>query len=335
MMGWGNKWRGIAVLALAWPLWAQAGAPAVTPRQQQLLAAERNSSPVYKAWRERFAVLISIEPELQRAVLFSRCAKPGGSRLLDPAYRAYAETVGGTYYRYLQRSGPASAMADTAKLWAIDQLTEAEYQRSLRWLTSDDTLPLRSARDVGTILSQYLRNSVDVSSGELNLAALLAMKATLARAGQLEPVVKAFAQVDPSKAALFASLATEIPLKDEQSRQWYEVAAWLNKAAKPVQTAYWAAVPQALIGAMAEDAFDDRLNQGTQALQAYERKGPVADAETHALNDEQRLGRTIAHYFGDPASDEIAQVPVDAHNWMWKQAQAYIAKHRAAMCSPR
>lgn len=58
-------------------------------------------------------------------------------------------------------------MASTTKLWAADQLTEAEYQRSLRWLTSANTLPLRNVRDVGTILSQYLENSVDVSSGQL------------------------------------------------------------------------------------------------------------------------------------------------------------------------
>ncbi len=328
-----SRWGLWAVMALAWPVLGQAATPTITPRQQQLLAAAENSSPVYAAWRERYAVLISVEPKLQRAVLYARCAKPGGERLLEPNYRAYAETVGGAYRRYLQDSGPASAMASTTRLWAADQLTEAEYQRSLRWLTSANTLPLRNVRDVGTILSQYLENSVDVSSGQLNLAVLLAMKETLAKAGQLGPVVKAFAQVDAAKAALFESLPTALPLKDEQIQQWYEVATWLDKAANPVQMAYWFAVPQESIDAMAEDVFEERVNQGLQALQAYQRKGPVEDSDVHTLNDEQKLGRKIAYYFGDLASDEIAQVSVDAHNWMSKQAQAYIAKHRDVMCS--
>jgi hypothetical protein len=328
-----RKWFGAAVLALAWPLLAQAATPTITPRQQKFLDAQQNPSPAHAAWHERYVVLIHIEPQLQRAVLFARCAKPGGERLLDPAYRAYVETVGGDYRRYLRSPGPASAMTNTAALWAIDQLTEAEYRQSLRWLTADDTLPLRNARDVGANLVQYLEHAVDVSSGQQNVAALMALKAALVQAGQLDPIVKAIAHVDPAKAALFESLGTEIPLDPDQIKQWYEVAYWLDKSANQVLKAYWSVVPQEWFRSMAEDPFNLRFGQGMRALTAYQRRGRVEEKDLHTLSAEELLGRKIAYYFGDLASDEVAAVPVDAHNWMWKQAQAYIARHRAAMCS--
>lgn|GEM_PF-3870912 len=327
------KWFSAALLALAWPSLTQAATPAITPRQQQFLDAQKRPPSVYEAWRERNIVLIQAEPQLRRAVVFSGCAKPGAERLLDPTYRAYVETVGGAYYRYLQRPGPASAMANTRALWAIDQMSEAEYQGALRWMTSAETAPLRNARDVLGMLQQYFTESVDPVEGQQNVAVLMAMKKTLVQEGQLASVVKAFAQVDASKAALFESLETDIPLTSDQLSQWYDVAYWLDRSANPVFQAYFSAVPQAWFHAMAQEVFNQKLSQANHALKAYQRRGRVEESELSTLTEEELAGRKIAYYFGDLASDDVAKVSVDAHNDMWAQAQAYIAKHRAEMCS--
>lgn len=180
---------------------------------------------------------------------------------------------------------------------------------------------------------QYVEDTLDVSSGQKNVAVLIALKETLVKTGQLDPVVKAFAQVDSAKAALFESLGTKIPPNAEQLSQWYDVAYWLDRSLKPVMTAYWSAVPQATVQAMPEEPFAERFSEGMQALKAYRRRGAVEESELFKLNPEELLGRKIAYYFGDPESDDVMRAAVDAHNDMWKQAQAYIAKHRAAMCS--
>ena len=58
------KWFSAALLALAWPSLTQAATPAITPRQQQFLDAQKRPPSVYEAWRERNIVLIQAEPQL-------------------------------------------------------------------------------------------------------------------------------------------------------------------------------------------------------------------------------------------------------------------------------
>lgn len=331
-MGQVKTWLLIVALVSGWFLLKMASTPAISARQQKFLDVQQNPTPFYTAWVERLVVLTQIEPKLRDAVESARCASPDDARLLDPVYRVYVETIGAAYYREIQRPGPALALTSTAKLWAIDQLTDAEYQRSLRWQTDARTSSLLNARDVGDALVKYLQNAKDPYSGKQNVALLMALKTTLIQTGQFDLVVKAIAQMDPARAALFESLSTEIPLSHDQVDQWYEIADWIFRSADPLVTAYFSLVPQPWMSEMADDPFNVRLGTAVRALRAYERRGHVSERHASSLSSEEQIGRKIAYYFGGLAADVAAQASTEASERALQHARDYIAQHRDVMC---
>lgn len=328
---------------LALPLIAQAAAPSATPRQQKMLEAMRNSSKFGQTWNEKRLLFSSTEDTLRRLALIRRCLpRPDHTRFFQPAYRQYVETVGGAFYRYLQQpiGAAAGAVGQQRALWAIDQLSEAQYKQSMLLLTSADLADARAVADLGWALGSVMteENLVDVSSGYGNVAMLAQFKQTLIQTGQLEPVLAALAKADPALPEAFKSLEFLWPVPADKWDEWQHLALLLEKHAERIQDAYWANWPEPLrkqVEMYLDNPLFDNVDRAQEAEQAWSTRMALsrgADLDVAALTDTERLGRKIHFYFGETGTQRSDAELIKAHDWLRRESQAYIDAHKSQIC---
>lgn len=340
MRRWVRNCVGIACLSILAPMAAQSAEFKITPRQQKILDAMREGEPLMRVWDEPSFKYGTQEAEFRRMTTLMRCGRwSKADRLFAPAYRRYVDTVGGAYYRYVRSSPAAAAFGRKRELWAIDQLSEVQYLRSLDWLTRADAADARAAREVGLALGDVMQNLIDLSSGAISVPLLVAFKQALIDAGQVEPVEAAIRKVDPDMAAIFESLDSALPVPDAVERKWTDLAWWMmEKASVRIEEAYWQGIPEPTLSKLAElldDPFIVNLDRAQEAMAAWRVKKmgrPVAEIDLAGLSDVERLGRQIDFYFGDPDAEESDELLLEAFNWQRKEAAAYIKANRAELC---
>ena len=340
MRRWVRKCVGIACLSILAPMAAQSAEFKITPRQQKILDAMREGESLMRVWDEpRFKYGMQ-EAEFRRMTMLMRCGRwSKADRLFAPAYRRYVDTVGAAYYRHVRSSPAAAAFGRKHELWAIDQLNEAQYQRSLDWLARPDAADARAVREVGLALGDAMRNLIDVSEGVANVPFLVAFKQALADTGQVAPVAAAIKRVDPDMAAIFESVDSTLPVPDAVERKWADLAGWMmGKASARIEEAYWQGIPEPTLTELAEllnDPFIVNLDRAQEAMAAWRDKKQghiVAEIDVAGLTDVERLGRQIDFYFGDPDAEESDEVLLETFNWQRKEAAAYIKANRAELC---
>lgn len=325
---------------LALPLAVHAAAFSPTPHQQKMLDALQKSSIFARAWREPWLIL-SMEDTLRRWVLVQRCpSRLDNSRLFLPAYRRYIETVGGAFHRHLQESSSLALIMPTQQgmLWAIDQLSDAQYEHSMRLLTDADGATVRTLTDLGRALATVTENLIDASTGAHNIALLAQFKQTLIQTGQLEPILTALSNVDPHLSEAFASVEFLWPVPAEKWGQWETLAFRLDIEGERIQMAYWESWPEPVrkqIEAYREDPLFANLYRAQEASKAWSMRmnrfsNPAVDMTT--LTDAERLGQKIHAYFGESKAQEADFALLQAHDWLRQQAQAYIETHKSQIC---
>ena len=339
---WGRL-RGVvavACLSVLWPAAVNGAEPSITPRQHTILSAMQYSSALMQEWSEPRAKLLGLEDALRRFALLKRCVpKPAATRLFVPAYRRYVDTIGGAYYRYSNEPVGPGALARKPTLWAIDQLSDSQYQRSLWWLTNDEAARARAARDLALALNDVIDNVVDVSTGANNLPVLVAFQQTLIRTGQIDPILAAIRKVSPREASTFESLSTAWPVPAAQLEQWENLAMWIGVFGERIERAYWDGIPEPTLTQLQQLLDDplmmnlDRAQEAQLAWQAKARILSQSQPDPRSLNDAERLGREIDFYFGDPVSDDNGAVMLKAHAWLQEKSMAYIDANRADMCT--
>lgn len=334
-------WVAGGLLFLLLPLATQAAAPAATPRQQKMLDALQDSSELAQAWGEPRAVLSVMEDSLRRWALLRRCLpRSTDTRLFMPAYRRYVETVGGAFYRYLREPAGVGARLQGHKqdLWAIDQLSDEQYARSLWMLTSVEMAWIRKIDDLGWALDMLLDEMTDVSTGLGNVALLTAFKQVLVRTGQLEPVLVALGKADPSLPEAFMSLELPWPVPAEKWEHWQDLARRLQAHGDRIREAYWNSWPKRVrmqLDIYQDDPlflFQERARTAEEAWVSRKAKSRDGEPDAAALTDTERLGRRIFFYFGEPASKEPDPDLLKAYEWLRQRSQAYVDTNKAQIC---
>lgn len=334
--------RMACLIFLVLPLGAHAADSPITPRQQRMLDAMRSTSEFKQAWNEPWA-LSTMEDSLRRWALIRRCLPRSDKvRLFEPAYRKYVATVGNALYLRLQAPAVAGGMLwQRQTLWAIDQLSEAQYAHSMRLLTSADFARLRAINDLGSALSEVLGNLTDVSSGSNNVALLVRFKQTLVQTGQLEPVLAALGKVDPNLLEAFTSLEFLWPVPADKWDQWESLALKLQVHGERIQEAYWNSWPEPMrkqLEGYWDDPLSANLDRTQEALQAWSHKKEEtqgANVDVATLNDAERLGRQIYFYFGEPRTEALDAALLKIFDQLRQQSMAYIDEHKAQMCGSR
>lgn len=331
--------RMACLIFLILPLDAHAADFAITPHQQKMLDAMRNTSEFKQAWNEPWA-LSTMEDSLRRWAFIRRCLpRPDQARLFEPAYRKYVATVGNALYLRLQAPAVAGGMLwQRQALWAIDQLNEVQYAHSMRLLTSAHFARLRAINDLGSALSEVLGNLTDVSSGSSNVALLVRFKQTLVQTGQLEPVLTALGKVDPNLLEAFTSLEFLWPVPADKWEQWEGLALNLQVHGERIQEAYWNSWPESMrkqLERYRDDPLSANLNRAQEAEQAWSHKKTQmqgANVDVATLNGAEHLGRQIYFYFGEPRTEALDAELLKIFDWLRQQSMAYIDEHKAQMC---
>ena len=320
---------------------AQGAEIQITPRQQVILDAMREGESLMRVWDEpRFKYGLQ-EPEVRRVALVMRCGKWSSrpDRLFAPAYRRYVDTVGSAYYRIVRGSPRVVAFGRKRELWAIDQLSEAQYLRSLDWLTRADAADARQAREVGLTLSDAMRNLVDVSTGTASVPYLVAFKQALVDSGQLEPVVSAISKVDPEMGVIFQSLDSDMSVPDAVKAKWGKLAWWMmSEATARIEEAYWQGIPEPTLSKLVQLLDDpyianlDRAQEAAVAWRAKKSGSAGAEIDPAGLSDLERVGRQIDFYFGGPDVEDSDELLLEVLNWHRKESAAYIKANKAELC---
>lgn len=331
--------RMACLIFLVLPLGVHAADSPITPHHQRMLDAMRSTSEFKQAWNEPWA-LSTMEDSLRRWALIRHCLpRPDKVRLFEPAYRKYVATVGNTLYLRLQAPAIAGGMLwQRQALWAIDQLSEAQYAHSMRLLTSADFARLRGINDLGSALSDVLGNLTDVSSGSSNVALLVRFKQTLVQTGQLEPILTALGKVDPNLLDAFTSLEFLWPVPADKWDQWESLVLELQVHGERIQEAYWNSWPEPMrkqLEGYWDNPLSTQLDRAQEAEQAWSHKkerAQGANVDVATLNDAERLGRQIYFYFGEPRTEALDAELLKIFDQLRQKSMVYIDEHKAQMC---
>ncbi|CUJ58503.1 Uncharacterised protein [Achromobacter xylosoxidans] len=338
------------VVRMACCIWVQLALPAqateisVTPRQQNMLTAIWNTSEFAKSWNESHFVFSSMEDSLRRSALIRRCLpRPDETRLFRPPYRQYVETVGVAFYRYQRKPAGSAAriLGQRGTLWAIDQLSEEQYEHSMRLLTAADFAKARAVVDLGWTLGSMTtpENLIDISSGYRNVALLALFKQTLVQTGQLKPVLAALGTADPTLPEAFASLEFLWPVPPDKWNHWQDLAFRLEKNSERIQLAYWASWPEPM-RKQVDTYLGNPLFKHIDDAQAAEREWASrmrnshdAHVDVRTLNDTEKLGRQIYFYFGEAKEKDSDAELLKAYEWLRQQSMAYLDTHKEQLCA--
>lgn len=219
-----------------------------------------------------------------------------------------------------------------ADVWAIDQLTGAQYAELMTLLTSADTLRARELLGAGAAFSQSVENIVDTASGRNNTALLLAFKESADQAKLSSFVGDAIGQDSPEMAQVFLSLPSASG-KDEE-----ELAMWMQLFGEEAVETYWKNIPADSakhIAAVGEGFFAKYQRQATDALALWQKRQKGLsdmDPSTHNLSEQERLGQRIDAYFGDVDSPEFAALENQVYGALAEASANYLNLNKESMC---
>jgi len=279
-----------------------------------------------------------VEGNLRQILLNKGCAPSrvnAPDRLFHPAYRQYVESVG---RRWLLDKPAADVFSNTALLYALEQISDSDYQDSIYRLSDPKLAEPRTISDIFTKLSWFFSDELgDPGADDLvyrKLAMLTAFKESLENSSHSDHFDRAMSAIDKDTAETFKALP--LSLSTPVDTKWIELAAWFSGTEKRdrLYAAILGEMPAETVAAVVhyqESPLLTHMGDAYEAVSGWQtraaRDQPVATAQ-------ETLGRDIAEkYFGGSLDTEIARYLLHAYEvHLANLAHIHIGMHYRELC---
>lgn len=326
-------------LMLAVTLSACRNHPEPTARQWQAWSAIHRSSEFGHSMNIKSRILVgALEGNLRRILLDKGCTRSrvyASDRLFHPVYRQYVESVG---RRWLLDRPSADVFSNTALLYALEQVSDSDYQDSMYRLSDPKLAEPRTISDIFTKLNWFFSDELgDPGADDLvyrKLAMLTAFKEGLENTSHSDHFGRAMRAIDNETAETFKALP--LSLSAPVDTKWIELAGWFSGTEKRdrLYAAMLEEMPAETVAAVVHYQESPLLTHMGDAYEAVSGWQTRVAQDQPVTTAQETLGRDIAEkYFGESLDTEIAQYLLHAHKvHLANLAHIYIGTHYRDLC---
>lgn len=313
--------------------------PEPTAKQWHAWSAVHRSSALGQAMNIKSRLLVGeLESNLRQILLNKGCAASRADapdRLFHPAYAQYVESVG---RRWLLDTPAADVFSNSALLYALEQISDSDYQDSIYRLSDPALAEPRTISDIFSKLSWFFSDELgDPESDDTvyrKLAMLVAFKESLESTAYNERFGRALRAIDEEAVETFNALPLSLSLPIEN--KWIQLAAWFSGAEKRdrLYASMLSEISPESVAAVVHYQELPLLTHMGDAYEAVSRWQNQFYLDQPATMAQEELDRDIAEkYFRASLNTEITQYLLQAYEvYLANLAHIHISKHYRELC---